>query len=219
MSLFIRPWCHFLQFFIKGYVGFPQLVKSPLHFVFLPMWSPQTLCRMYILKVSTYCKNVVLPLEGKLPAVQHKGDGGEGWYFVAADHVFSAYDRRGSNLLIQLLDFFWWAGNEGGSGVGDSLAAAGTVALATHINPGGDRYYYSITCLVRPPLAILLWSYKAGSPWWQVPLYWKYFCQDCLEGCIRTASPLRTLSIGLVGHFVQTWPDSKCSHTVQYLRL
>ncbi len=22
---------------------------------------------------------------------------------------------------------------------------------------------------------------------------------------------------GLVGHFVQTWPDSECSHTVQFL--
>ena len=23
--------------------------------------------------------------------------------------------------------------------------------------------------------------------------------------------------LGLVGHFVQTWPDSECSHTVQFL--
>ncbi len=36
-------------------------------------------------------------------------------------------------------------------------------------------------------------------------------------GVQRAVFPWRTLVSGLVGHFVQTWPDSECSHTVQFL--
>ncbi len=38
-----------------------------------------------------------------------------------------------------------------------------------------------------------------------------------MVGCMRPAFPWRTLGVRFVGHFVQTWPDSECSHTVQYL--
>ena len=34
---------------------------------------------------------------------------------------------------------------------------------------------------------------------------------------MRAASPWRTLGIRPCRHFVQTWPDSECSHTVQLL--
>ncbi len=36
-------------------------------------------------------------------------------------------------------------------------------------------------------------------------------------GVEKAAPPWPTLVSGLVGHFVQTWPDSECSHTVQCL--
>ncbi len=35
-----------------------------------------------------------------------------------------------------------------------------------------------------------------------------------ISGCMRAASAVA--HAGLVGHFVQTWPDSECSHTVQF---
>ncbi len=41
--------------------------------------------------------------------------------------------------------------------------------------------------------------------------------KECI-GVQRAASPWRTLGIsGLIRHFVQTWPNSECSHTVQFL--
>ncbi len=38
-----------------------------------------------------------------------------------------------------------------------------------------------------------------------------------LTGCMGAASPWRTLGIRSCRHFVQTWPDSECSPTVQFL--
>ncbi len=51
-------------------------------------------------------------------------------------------------------------------------------------------YLLSISLLLIPPLSI---------------------------GVQRAASPWRTLGIRSCRHFVQTWPDSECSHTVQFL--
>ncbi len=40
-------------------------------------------------------------------------------------------------------------------------------------------------------------------------------CSQRVIFCIKS---YQVLSVsGLVGHFVQTWPDSECSHTVQFL--
>ncbi len=39
-----------------------------------------------------------------------------------------------------------------------------------------------------------------------------------MEGGILNTNPSTAPWVsGLVGHFVQTWPDSECSHTVQCL--
>ncbi len=48
----------------------------------------------------------------------------------------------------------------------------------------------------------------------------KYAAQapSTVTGGCREQPPRGTPWVsGLVGHFVQTWPDSKCSHTVQCL--
>ncbi len=37
------------------------------------------------------------------------------------------------------------------------------------------------------------------------------------EGCREQPPRGAPWESGLVGHFVQTWPDSECSHTVQFL--
>ncbi len=39
----------------------------------------------------------------------------------------------------------------------------------------------------------------------------------CMEGCIGQPPRDAPWVSGLVGHFVRTWPDSECSHTVQFL--
>ncbi len=39
----------------------------------------------------------------------------------------------------------------------------------------------------------------------------------CVTGCREQPPRGAPWVSGLVGHFVPTWPDSECSHTVQFL--
>ncbi len=47
-------------------------------------------------------------------------------------------------------------------------------------------------------------------------LLWTIF-SNTLEGCREQPPRGAPWVSGLVGHFVQTWPDRECSHTVQFL--
>ncbi len=42
-------------------------------------------------------------------------------------------------------------------------------------------------------------------------------CLHWSTGCTEQSPRGAPWVSGLVGHFVQTWPDSECSHAVQFL--